>query len=654
LRLFVPLMTAALIGCGNADKDDKTKRPKPVETDTSDTDTDTDTTVDTPPKRAVVLMVGDGMGPEHVKAGAWWVNGAEDGLVIQSLPVQGQIRTANYDGIGDSASCGTAMAAGPHTWNGAIGMDRDYNEVESVLEVAASQGWGTGVVTTSETSHATPAVFTAHHDDRNAQNLIAALQLDSPVDILLGGGWQFIYGQEHIDSMRGDDGLLGEMEDRGISWVDTTAALDAGPDLPIFGAFSKAHLVYVANRTDEDIPSLASMATTALERLQDHPSLFLVVEGARIDHASHGNKIEFMVDEMRTFDEAIQAVLDWAETTEHELTLVVTADHETGGLEVVSGNAAGVLPDVTWHWGNHTNRDVPVYGLGPGTDVFDGQLLDQAWVHSVLHHRVTDSPAVVAPEDWILPDGRLDDLDHRPTTQVNTSPDGDDISRLEALEIDADADGLSIGLEGLFPWQTHTVSIVMDVDFGAGTGPAQLAGYVTDVDHPVDLTISQLKLLAPPAAVNGFGIDLVVVSQGGVETPYLQLFRGLRGLHGDFGDPANLATHKVGMNYGTHVRTEPTAPLSVVPGEGFEAYIPWSAIWPDLGGGVPPNTQIALAAIVSDIDGLNLSNQALPPFPIGTNAPGPSPAPIPGVVVFPIDDDGDGIASGTTSPFVLP
>ncbi len=638
----------AVCACGNGDT--KPKNTKTSPTDTADSD-DPTTTPATP--RAVIVMIGDGMGSEHVTAGAWFTHGAATGLTMQSLPVHGLIRTGGFDGIGDSASCGTAIASGPHTWNGAIGMNRYFEPVENVLEVAAGLGWATGVVTTAEISHATPAVFTAHHADRNAQLQIAELQLDSPVDILLGGGWAYIYESTHAESKRTDNGLLDDMAAKGINWVDTTAGLAAATELPIQGAFWKSHLPYTAVRDGtEDLPTLAELATTALERLQDNPEgLFLMIEGARIDHASHGGATALLVGEVQTFDESIQAVLDWSQTQPHEVTLIVTADHETGGLQVVSGAPQGELPEVTWHWGNHTNADVPVFAQGPGTEVFDGEILDQGWVHSVLLGRITDTPPV-APTQALVPDGRLDDLVHRPTTQVNPSSLGDGIARLEAMEIDADADGLNIGIEGVFPWATHSISLLIDVDFGENTGPSRLEGYANDIDHPIDLLISSLPILEP--SVPGFGIDLVVVSAGGIETPYLPLFRGLRGLHGEWGAPTDLGTLKTGLNYGADVRTTPPEELPIVPGEGYEAHIPWAAIWPDTPGQVPPGTTIAVSAILTDLEGVWLTNQALPPFPNGTPAPGTTPAAIPALVVFPVDEDGDGIASGTASPYVLP
>ena len=343
--------------------------------------------------------------------------------------------------------------------------------------------------------------------------------------------------------------------------------------------------------------------------------------------------------------------MDWSATQEHELTLIVTADHECGGLEIVAGGAAGEAPEVTWRWGHHTNTDVPVFATGPGTEVLDGQLLDQAWIHAVLHNRVTET-ALAAPQATLIPDGRFDDLSHRPSEQTVSSSEGDTTARFEALEVGTDADGLSIGIEGVFPYQTHSVSLLLDIDFGAGTGPSELYGYATDLDHPVDLLISSLPLLDPE--IPGFGIDLVAVSEGGVETPYLNPFRGLRGLHGDWGSPSELGSLRIGLNYGADVRTSAGFPLDIVSGEGFEAYIPWNTIWPDLQGQVPAGTEIAIYAILTNLEGTELTNQSLPPSPVGTPAPRAVPSAPEGIVVIPIDPDSDGVAAQIGTPYTLP
>jgi hypothetical protein len=177
-------------------------------------------------------------------------------------------------------------------------------------------------------------------------------------------------------------------------------------------------------------------------------------------------------------------------------------------------------------------------------------------------------------------------------------------------------------------------------------------GYANDIDHPVDLLISSLPLLDP--GIPGLGIDLVAVSEGGVETPYLFPFRGLRGLHGAWGSPTDLGSLKVGLNYGAEVRTAAGAPLAIVPGEGFEAYIPWNTIWPDLQGQVPPGTTIAVYAILTNLEGTELTNQSLPPMPAGTPAPRAVPAAPAGVLVIPIDPDFDGVATQIDTPYTLP
>lgn len=668
------ILVLALMACAGPDElPTTTPPPPPPETghtggatasETGATDTagveDTAPTTETggtdtappPAPKAVVLMIGDGMGPRHVEAGSWFAHGAATGLVMESLPVQATLKSASIDGITDSAASGTAMASGIRTHNAVIGLDLDASPVLNLAERAEAAGMASAVVTTSRVTHATPACFTAHEQERNSEIAIADQQVLSGVEVLLGGGSAQYLPSTAAGSLRDDNGLIDDLASLGYGWVTTGTELAGSTDPHLFGAFSLGHMPYVADRApSQDLPSLAEMTTEALERVQDDPEgFFLMIEGARIDHASHQNKLEQLVEEVTTFDEAVAEVLAWADIHPHELTLIVTADHECGGLEVVSGSAAGAYPDVTWRWGKHTNRDVPLFASGPGTDVLDGGLITHLWVHEVLAARIDDVPFSAPPPERMA-DGRLDDLAHRVTGQQNTSAIGDDRQRFEALALDADADTLYVGIEGLFPWDTHGVALVVDLDFGASTGPAALHGALTDGSPPIDMLISQLPLGAPPVA--GFGADLVVVSLGGQETPYLPFLQGARGLTAPLGSTSALGDVRVSMNYGPSSRTR--GPGTLVADEGLEIALRWADVFPTLGGSVPPGTQVAVYAVgLQGLPTQGLTNQVLPSLPPGTPDPGLALLTPAGVAVLQVDADGDGTASGELAPTTRP
>lgn len=138
---------------------------------------------------AIILFIGDGMGDEHRKAGRWASVGQSGQLAMDDLPYQGWLQTASADNpITDSAASATAMATGFKTDNGHISVNPDEAILETILEIAETRGMTTGLVTTVQISHATPAAFAAHVHDRNMYTEIALQMIESGVDVLLGGG----------------------------------------------------------------------------------------------------------------------------------------------------------------------------------------------------------------------------------------------------------------------------------------------------------------------------------------------------------------------------------------------------------------------------------------------------------------------------------
>ncbi len=597
---------------------------------------------------AVVLLIGDGMGPGQLEAASLYRYGEAGALHLQTLPSHGQLLTASLSGTTDSAAASTALATGAKTYNGRIGLDRSGATVTNLVEVAHQHGLAAGVVTTAALPHATPAGFTAHTTSRDLMLDIADQQaLTTRPEVMLGGGWQY-FAPAGDGSLRTDDGLIAPLEADGYQVITSSVELDAATGSRLVGLFAPEHLDYSLDRPpDTTQPTLAEMTVAALDRLSDNPAgFFLVVEGGRIDMASHGNDLARTVGEVLAFDDAVDAVQSWAEG--REVTILVTADHESGGLHVVTPEPAGTLPEVTWRWGDHTNARVDLYGAGPGAELFAGQLRDPTWVHAAIEARLTDS-AVVPPPTVLTADGHLADLRYRAVDQTAATGFGAGFNQLDALYLDADRNGLAIGIEGLFEWDHNAIAILIDVDYGAATGFAQISGAISDASGRVDSIVAALPFQAP--TVTGFGADFALVAFGGAD-PHLEDLiddAGLRGLVAPTGDPANLWWYGVATNFGEGVRAG-TTPLSPTPGEGFEAIIPWTELYPGSGGGVPPGATLAIAAVLVNDGGGYASNQALPPFPAGTDNPGSTPVALPGVVRFQVDSDDDGIADGDQAP----
>ena len=604
-------------------------------------------------KRIVVLIIGDGMGRGQLDAASELAHGASGALAMQTLPNRGSMRTASLSGITDSAASATAMATGAMTFNGRIGQDRDNDAVETLVELAHRLGMPAGVVTTSALPHATPGAFTAHRPSREDYVDIADDQaLVVQPEVMLGGGAKYYLAAGTGASVRDDAGLLDAMTAAAYEIVTTAAQLaDASENGGrVIGLFADEHMDYELDRTAESQqPSLTEMSIAALDLLDraSEQGFFLVIEGARIDMASHVNDLERAIGETLEVDRTVEAVRTWAGDRSAQMTLIVTADHETGGLVVVEPAAMGELPTVSWRWEAHTNAQVDVFASGPGTAVFDGGICDQRWVHEVLASRL-EGRALVEPQRLLVPDGHLGDLRYLAAQQTVVTGCGEGFNQLDALRVDADGRGLSIGIEGLFQWGQNAVVVVIDVDFGAATGAGDLVGAVSDTDGRADGILASLNLSAPP--VTGFGAELAVVVWGG-DDPHLEDTHddaGLRGLAMPLGDPGDLWWYGAATNFGEGVRVH-GAPFTPVTGDGLEVSIPWATIYP---GGVPAGATIAFSAVLVNDDGGYTSNQALPAFTAGIANPGRELVPLPGVVVFTVDADADGVPDGNAAPTV--
>lgn len=596
----------------------------------------------TGPAPVVIVMIGDGMGQGALDAASLFRHGETGRLFMQTLPYQGEVRTGGPSGITDSAAAATVMATGQYTWNGRVGLDRDTVSVETLLERARGRGWAAGLVTTTSLPHATPAGFSAHVIGRGYMDAIAAQQArHARPQVMLGGGAVYF------------DRLKTDLDRGGYAIAHDRFELDdvvASGTTRLFGAFTADHMTMVASRAidtpEPDLPQMAQAALTVLDR--DPQGLFLMIEGGRIDHGGHANNLIDVIQETLAFDDAIAVVTAWARARGN-VTVLVTADHECGGLEIVTPHAAGAYPDVRWRWGAHTNARVKVFGDGPGAEVVDGKVVDHRWIHAVGMARIDGAP-FVEPGREPIPDGELGDLRHRAAVQEVATGYGEGFNQLDAMWLDATPRGLFVGIEGLFEWDQNAVEVWIDVDPGAGTGMAGLKDALTDTTGVADAVLAASNVSAPVAPGLGFGADVALVALGGADPHIEDLIEtgGLRGMRAPFGEPSDLGWRRTAMNFGA-VRVRGT-PLTRVAGQGMEAFVPWPELYPD---GVPVGARVAVAAVLVNSDGGHTSNQALPSFPAGMPNPGRAVTPLPGVVVYQLDANADGVIDGDVPPTIV-
>ncbi len=335
------------------------------------------------PRPSAVLFIGDGMGPAYVTATRVARGGSAGRLHIDEMPYTALVRTWSADSpVTDSAAAATAMACGRKTVNGVLCEDasavygkQDGRRLEPLALWARARGIRVGVVTTARVTHATPAAFYAVQKNRDAEREIARQALASPLDLLLGGGWRFF---RPSPPAREEDGWApSDSEDleaaaraKGWTVVDSAASLRraAGEPGRILGLFAESHMPYETPDAARSAPTLAGMTRFAIGRLMaTGDPFFLMVEGGRIDHAGHANWARTLIDETVAFDEAIGAALA---LLDRKSTLVlVTADHETGGLAIngYPSEKEGILGTVRPEEEEGPPYPVLSFASGPGT-----------------------------------------------------------------------------------------------------------------------------------------------------------------------------------------------------------------------------------------------------------------------------------------------
>ncbi len=314
----------------------------------------------------VILLIGDGMGPEQIKAAGMYLTGQSGTLSFEALTQQGFVTTHSASAaITDSAAAATAMATGYKVNNGVISMAFPGNgsEYQTLLEIYKARGARTGLVTSDAMTGATPAGFGAHEPSRSNTTQIASDYLNQTrPNVLLGGG-----GSGMSVSAATSAGYTVVTDRAGMLAVNT------GSVAYLSGQFGSGSMPYEYDGLGT-LPHLHEMAATALDIVDNDPDgFFLMIEGSNIDHAGHANDINRNVFETIEFHNTVQTVLNWAAGRTDTL-IIVTADHETGGLTVIQNNGQGQFPTVTWSTTGHTATNVRISATGPNADCISGTI----------------------------------------------------------------------------------------------------------------------------------------------------------------------------------------------------------------------------------------------------------------------------------------
>ncbi|MEM8907271.1 MAG: alkaline phosphatase [Bacteroidota bacterium] len=325
----------------------------------------------------LILMIGDGMGLTQVSA-ALYDN--SNRLTLEKFPIIGLHKSYSSDNlVTDSAAGATAFACGVKTYNGAIGVDANGVAKKTILEEAEDRQLATGLIATSTIVHATPAAFIAHQKRRAFYESIAADFLKTEIDFFVGGG------KKYFDRRDSDDrNLYKELERNNYIVSDyfkkrrlEKVLIDVNKNFAYFTADDDPLTAMTGRKY---LPMASKMGVEFLKQ-HSEKGFFLMIEGSQIDWGGHANNKSYVLSEMKDFDRAISAVLEFAKQ-DGETLVVVTADHETGGMSINLGSKMNKLK-IKFNTGDHTAALIPVFAYGPGAEIFGG-IYENTDLHSKM------------------------------------------------------------------------------------------------------------------------------------------------------------------------------------------------------------------------------------------------------------------------------
>lgn len=371
-----------------------------------------DKKTESPRAKYIFLMIGDGMGASHVAVAESYLSakagkiGGEQ-LTMTQFPYYGTCTTHCLDKtITCSAASGTAIASGQKTLYSRLGCDEDFNRLESMAFPLKEEGYKIGIMSSVPITHATPAAFYASTPDRGDGYGIMKQIPDSGFDFFGGSGFEDMFGKD--GQQLGADKYL---EQHGYEVCfgpeEFLAAADTCERIVFCQQKSKAEdaKAYVSEEADAEDITLAEMLQLAIDYLGDEEPFFIMCEGGDIDWESHSSYTMPMIEKVISFDNAIAVAYEFYKAHPEETLIVVTADHETGGVAIGQGeswsntfidwikieeewekNKEKYLQDskanrefneashIGWTTSYHTGGPVPVFSIGKGAEKFMGRI----------------------------------------------------------------------------------------------------------------------------------------------------------------------------------------------------------------------------------------------------------------------------------------
>jgi len=315
----------------------------------------------------VFLFIGDGMGKNQAHAPELYGETVD----FIHFPVKGLISTHDYNfNVTDSAAAGTALASGKKTIYGSLNINNALDptvKFTTIAEYAHGAGMKVGILTTVTLTHATPAAFYGKSLDRWSGDNLA--------DQLIHSGFDYFAGGNIVENNMHSDNFLGLAQEAGYLVVRSRDAFEdlfsaSGKVIAIPPSNELHHegsLFYEIDRDpyNHEHWTLSDITRKGIEVLHNPDGFFMMIESGKIDWACHNNDLERAIGEVIALDQAIMRALEFAAEYPDDTLIVVTADHETGGMVIESNS-------IHFTSSSHTGVPVPVYAFGKNASFFHG------------------------------------------------------------------------------------------------------------------------------------------------------------------------------------------------------------------------------------------------------------------------------------------
>lgn len=315
----------------------------------------------------IIFLIGDGMGVNYVAASFF----DDEKNPYKEFKSLGLANTASQDRlITDSGAGATVLATGYRTINRYISVDSSGKPLKTLFQIAKEKGKALGLISTSSVTHATPAAFYAHIDDRGRETDIALQLTESDIDVIIGGGTKFFLPDVLGGSRKDDLNVIEMMQSKGYSWLNNFDHQLISGSEKVLCLMEKNGLKHASDRNF----TLGNLTKAAIDNLKSNENGFVImIEGSQIDWAGHDNIPEYLLHEMRDFNTAINESLNFAKEDGNTL-IIITTDHETGGMAITGGDVDGKNLKLSFISKSHTAGFVPVFSFGPFSENFQGIL----------------------------------------------------------------------------------------------------------------------------------------------------------------------------------------------------------------------------------------------------------------------------------------